>query len=140
MSDPRSGTGGTGGTDPGRTAPDLSAAVVTAAAALSEALEVVEEARGALYRFHRLTGKADGKLDDAMEALRAAGASDLADLVQQRLVGRDVLPDRWTFQVVEEYDDGYWSVFRDVEAEVRDTLTGGRRHVGEARMKRERQA
>ena len=134
MSDPRSGT------DPGRTAPDLPAAAVAAAAALSEALEVVEEARGALYRFHRLTGKADGKLDDAMEALGAAGASDLADLVQRRLVGRDVLPDRWTFQVVEEYDDGYWSVFRDVEAEVRDTLTGGRRHVGEARMKCERPA
>jgi hypothetical protein len=127
-------------TDPGGTAPDLPAAAVAAAAALSEALEVVEEARGALYRFHRLTGKADGKLDDAMEALRRAGAPDLADLVRRRLVGRDVLPDRWTFQVVEEYDDGYWSVFRDVEAEVRSSLTGGRRHVGEARMKRERQA
>ena len=124
--------------DADRTAPDLSAQAVHAAAALSEALEVVEEARGALYRFHRLSGKADGKLDDATRALREAGAPELAELVERRLIGRDVLPGRWTFQVVEEYDDGYWSVFREVEAEVRAALTGGRRHVGEARMKRER--
>lgn len=122
-----------------RTAPALPEAAVDAAAALSEALEVVEEARGALYRFHRLTGKADGKLDEAMEKLRAAGAPDLADLVRDRLVGRDVLPGHWTFQVVEEYDDGYWAVFRDVEATVRERLVDGRRHVGEARMKHERQ-
>ena len=126
------------GAESDRTAPGLSAQAVHAAAALSEALEVVEEARGALYRFHRLSGKADGKLDDATQALREAGASDLADLVERRLVGRDVLPGRWTFQVVEEYDDGYWSVFREVEAEVRESLTEGRRHVGEARMRRDR--
>lgn len=122
-----------------RTAPALSDAAVDAASALSEALEVVEEARGALYRFHRLTGKADGKLDAAMAKLTAAGAPDLADLVRERLVGRDVLPGRWTFQVVEEYDDGYWTPFREVEEAVRERLVGGRRHVGEARMKDERQ-
>ena len=114
-------------------------AMVAAAARLSEALEVVEEARGALYRFHRLTGKADGKLDDVVDLLRAAGREDLAELVRDRLIGRDVIPERWTFQVVEEYDDGYWSVFREVESRVRDELMGGVRHVGEAEMKRDRQ-
>lgn len=114
--------------------------MVAAAARLSEALEVVEEARGALYRFHRLTGKADGKLDDVVDLLRAAGRGDLAELVRDRLIGRDVIPERWTFQVVEEYDDGYWSVFREVESRVRDELTGGVRHVGEAEMKRDRQS
>lgn len=115
-------------------------AMVAAAARLSEALEVVEEARGALYRFHRLTGKADGKLDDVVDLLRAAGRGDLAELVRDRLIGRDVIPDRWTFQVVEEYDDGYWSVFREVESRVRDELMGGVRHVGEVEMKRDRQS
>ncbi|HEX6937433.1 MAG TPA: hypothetical protein VF227_13010 [Actinomycetes bacterium] len=114
--------------------------MVAAAARLSEALEVVEEARGALYRFHRLTGKADGKLDDVVDLLRAAGREDLAELVRDRLIGRDVIPERWTFQVVEEYDDGYWSVFREVESRVRDELMGGVRHVGEAEMKRDRQS
>lgn len=114
--------------------------MVAAAARLSEALEVVEDARGALYRFHRLTGKADGKLDDVVDLLRAAGREDLAELVRDRLIGRDVIPERWTFQVVEEYDDGYWSVFREVESRVRDELMGGVRHVGEAEMKRDRQS
>jgi hypothetical protein len=46
-----------------------------------------------------------------------------------------VLPDRWTFQIVEEYDDGYWSVFREYENKARQTLAGGRRHLFEADMK-----
>jgi hypothetical protein len=112
---------------------------VAAVSALGEALEVVEEARGALYRFHRLTGKADGKLDGVIRSLLAAGREDLAALVRERLVGRDVIPQRWTFQIVEEYDDGYWSVFREVEEAVRAELVGGARHVGEAAMKRARQ-
>jgi hypothetical protein len=114
-------------------------AAVDAVSALSEALEVTEEARGALYRFHRLTGKADGKLDAAIEALHAAGAHDLAAYVAEQLRGRDVLEGRWTFQIVEEYDDRYYAVFREVERRARDELVGGRRHVGEARMKAARQ-
>jgi hypothetical protein len=39
--------------------------------------------------------------------------------------------------VVEEYDDGYWSVFRELEAEARTALVGGRRHLFEANMKRD---
>ncbi len=46
---------------------------------------------------------------------------------------------RWTFQVVEEYDDGYWSTFRRLEAVVRQQLADGRRHRFEADMKEDRQ-
>lgn len=114
-------------------------AAVQAAAILSEALEVTEEARGALYRFHRLTGRADCKLDSAVEALRAAGADELATHVAEELRGRDVLEGRWTFQIIEEYDERYYAVFRDAERRAREELVGGVRHVGEARMKAERQ-
>ena len=55
-----------------------------------------------------------------------------------RLVGRNVLDGRWTFQVVEEFDDGYWSIFRDHERRVRDELQQGARHVFEAEMKEKR--
>jgi hypothetical protein len=52
-----------------------------------------------------------------------------------------VIADRWTFQVVEDFDAGYWSAFRDADARARDQLSGGDRHVLEARMKqRERTA
>ena len=97
-----------------------------------------ERARGHLYSFHQLIGEADLKLDDALELLRACGATALADGVERDLVGRNVLPGRWTFQVVEEFDEQYWSVFRAHEAAVRDALVDGRRHVYEAEMKERR--
>ena len=105
---------------------------------MSEALEVVEELRGHLYALHRLTGKADFKLDDAIRALRDAGADDLADTVSTELVGRNVLAGRWTFQVVEEYDDGYYATLRELERRARERLVGGTRHVAEAELKQQR--
>jgi hypothetical protein len=110
-------------------------AAVGAAGVMSETLEVVEELRGHLYALHRLTGKADFKLDDAVRLLRDAGADDLADEVETDLLGRNVLAGRWTFQVVEEYDDGYYATLRDLERRVRDRLVSGRRHVAEAELK-----
>lgn len=105
---------------------------------LSEALEATERARGHLYAFHQLTGGADGRLDEAVELLRAAGAPELAERVTAELIGRNVLAGRWTFQIVEEYDDGYYQPFRRLEEDVRAQLAGGRRHVYEAEMKERR--
>lgn len=111
---------------------------VAAAGKMSEALETLERARGHLYSFHQLVGESDLKLDEALELLRATGSDALADEVQHDLVGRNVLAGRWTFQVIEEFDDDYWSVFRDHERAVREALVGGRRHVFEAEMKEQR--
>jgi hypothetical protein len=111
---------------------------VEAAGKLSEALETVERARGALYTFHQLIGHADQQLGEARDLLREAGHTDLAERLDIDLVGRNVLPGRWTFQLVEEFDDGYWSVFREHEEAVRTQLLGGVRHVYEAEMKQSR--
>ena len=108
---------------------------IAAAGKMSEALETIERARGHLYSFHQLVGEADLKLDEALALLREAGAEGLADEIERNLVGRNVIAGRWTFQVVEEFDDDYWSVFRTYERDVRDALTDGRRHVHEAKMK-----
>jgi hypothetical protein len=113
-------------------------ATVEAVGRLTEALERTERARGHLYAFHQLTGGADLALGDAVEELREAGHGELAQRLETELVGRNVLDGRWTFQVVEEYDDGYYAAFRDLEREVREALTGGRRHLHEARMKEQR--
>lgn len=115
-------------------------AAVAAAGRISEAFETTERAREHLYAFHQLTGHADAQLDAALALLRAAGRPDLADRVGARLLGRDVLDGRWTFQVVEEYDDDYFRVFREMEELVRNELMEGRRHVYEAEMKQRRQA
>ena len=113
--------------------------LVAAVGKLSEALECVEHARGHLYAFHRLSGHADLTLQEAITALRETGETDLADQVEQVLVGRDVVRDMWTFQIVEAYDAQYWSVFRDVEKYVRDARISGKPHVYEAEMKRSEQ-
>ena len=118
-----------------RTRPDLDDDTVEGLAKLSEALETVDQARGFLYAFHQLTGKADLLLQDAVDLLRDAGHTALADDLDRDLVGRNVIADRWTFQIVEDFDSGYWQAFRDYDARARQHLADGDRHVLEARMK-----
>ena len=121
---------------PGRETPDgVSDATIAALGKLSEALETCEQARGQLYGFHQLTGSADIRLGEAVTALREAGHHDIAERIDRELVGRNVVHGRWTFQIVEDYDDNYWSLFRDLERTARDELAGGVRHLYEARMK-----
>ncbi|TQM62201.1 hypothetical protein [Humibacillus xanthopallidus] len=111
---------------------------VEALGKLSEALEVVEDARGHLYGFHRLSGMADLTLGEAVELFRAAGHDGLADRLESELVGRNVVEGRWTFQIVEEYDDDYYATFKRLEEQARGDLVGGRRHLFEAEMKEDR--
>jgi hypothetical protein len=108
---------------------------VAAVGKLTEALETVERARGHLYEFHQLIGSGAAALCAAVEDLRRSGHAELADTIERQLVGRNVIPGRWTFQVVEEFDDGYWSCFREYERLARSTLLDGRQHVYEAEMK-----
>jgi hypothetical protein len=108
---------------------------VKAVGLVSEALEYVERARGALYSFHQLLGGADLKLGEACDGLREAGHAKAADRLETEVVGRNVLFGRWTFQIVEEFDDVYWSVFREEEQRVRSELQAGQRHVFESEMK-----
>ena len=110
-------------------------ATVEAVGKLSEAFEAIEEVRGKLYAAHRLTGTADLALVEAVDLLRRAGHTALADKVDTEMVGRNVLPGRWTYQMVEEFDDGYYAEFKAIEELVRNELMGGRRHVYEAEMK-----
>jgi hypothetical protein len=108
---------------------------VEALGQLSEALETCERARGHLYTFHQLTGSADIQLGNAIESLRKAGHTTVADRLETELLGRNVIAGRWTFQIVEDYDENYWQLFRDLERNAREELAEGRRHLYEARMK-----
>lgn len=118
-----------------RRPPGVSDATVEALGKLSAALEVVEDARGSLYRWHRLTGSADLALGEAIDALRGAGHDATAEQLADRLQGRNVIGGRWTFQIVEDFDAGYWSLFRELEEQARQEHAGGRRHLFEAELK-----
>jgi hypothetical protein len=111
---------------------------VAALGKLSEALETVERARGHLYSLHQLIGHADLMLDDAIEQFRAAGHDGIADRIGTDLLGRNVIAGRWTFQIVEDFDDGYYALFRELDRRAREELAGGRRHLYEAEMKERR--
>ncbi len=104
---------------------------------LSEAFEYIERAKGHLYSFHQLMGRADFLVGDSAELLRNAGHAEFAERLETELMGRNVLDGRWTFQIVEEFDDVYYEFFRGIERESRQ-LTGGVRHLYEARMKEQR--
>jgi uncharacterized protein YjlB len=115
-------------------------AVVAAAGGVSEAFEWVERARGHLYEFHHYIGHANQLFVDAADALERAGEREAAAIVRSGVIGKDVLEGRWTFQVVEEFDAGYFHGAAAAEAAVRNQLMAGRRHVLEAEAKAEAQS
>jgi hypothetical protein len=128
-----------GGPDPAHRRPDgLDDATVAALGKLSEALETVERARGHLYSAHQLIGQADFGLDEAVSLFVQAGHTETAERIERDLIGRNVIPGHWTFQIVEEFDDGYYAEFREIERDARARLAGGRRHLHEAELKERR--
>ncbi len=127
------------GADEQHRRPDgVSEATVEALGKLSEALETVERARGRLYDMHQLIGHADLMLDDAVQLFRDAGHPKLAERIETDLGGRNVIAGRWTFQIVEDFDDHYYGLFKQLDREARDELVQGRRHLYEAEMKERR--
>jgi hypothetical protein len=123
-------------TDPEHRRPaGLDDTTVEALGKLSEALETTERARGHLYSMHQLTGSADLALDDAVKLFREAGHDAIAERISRELIGRNVIEGRWTYQIVEDYDDGYYALFKELERVARAELAGGRRHLYEAEMK-----
>lgn len=110
-------------------------AEVEGAGKMSEAFETIEKARGALYEFHQLVGRADRLFGEAADTIRAAGHPALADQICAELIGLNVLEGRWSFQVLEEFDDGYYATAKRLNQTVTDELMEGRPHVYEAEMK-----
>jgi hypothetical protein len=113
-------------------------AEVAAAGKLSEALECMEHARGYLYGFHRLIGRADFTFEEAADLLEEAGHPSHAERIRTDIVGRNMVDGRWTFQIVDEFEALYAGPARQAEAAVRDDLMAGRRHVFEAELKEAR--
>jgi hypothetical protein len=135
----RGSSGADGGPDEAHRRPEgLDGVTVQALGKLSEALETVERVRGHLYSLHQLTGTADFMLDEAVSLFMQGGHTAIAERIERELIGRNVIPGRWTFQIVEEYDDGYYREFRNVERDARNELADGRRHLYEAELKEQR--
>jgi hypothetical protein len=60
--------------------------------------------------------------------------------VSREVVGCNVLDGRWTFEIIEEFDDRYYEPIRALERTIREALIDGRRHVYEAELKARRRS
>jgi hypothetical protein len=113
---------------------------VAAVGKASEAFEYVHRVRGLLYEAHQLMGRADFLFGEAADQLREAGHDDAARRLHTDIVGRNFLDGRWTFQVVEEFDDLYFEPVRAEIVRLEAELMQGRRHVYEAELKEQRRS
>ncbi|ADB61935.1 hypothetical protein Htur_3070 [Haloterrigena turkmenica DSM 5511] len=101
------------------------------------ALEWFQRAQGQLLAFHHATGHGMDHLREAERLLREAGRDDLADDVRDELLPHGVVDDdRWSYDVVENYQRTLLAEARRLEGRVRRELTDGRRHVTERLQER----
>lgn len=121
-----------------RRPPGVSDATVAATGKAGEAMEWLERARGRLYDFHQMMGRADLLFGEAADLLADAGHDRLAADLSTEVVGRNVLEGRWTFQIMEEFDDTYYEPCKDMVRRIDGELVGGWRHVYESEMKEDR--
>ncbi|HZP31328.1 MAG TPA: hypothetical protein VFC99_20420 [Acidimicrobiia bacterium] len=120
--------------------PGADEATVDAVGKATEALEYVERARGHLYAFHQLIGRADFLFEESARGLAAAGHQQHAASLWRHLVGRDVIAGQWTFQIVEGFDDDYYDAARTEVLKLEEMLVGGRRHAHEEQLRFRRRA
>jgi len=114
--------------------------IVAGVGKASEAFEYIIRARGHLYSMHQLIGRADFLLEEAADLLERAGCGDDARNLRTDIVGRNVLDGRWTFQIVEEFDDLYYGAVESMIRELEDRWCGGLRHLFESELKEQRRS
>jgi hypothetical protein len=116
------------------------ARTIDAVGKATEALEYVERARGQLYTFHQLIGRADFLFEESAVLLAQVGHRREAASLWRNVVGRDVLAGRWTFEIVEGFDDDYYDAARSEVLALEHHLVGGRRHAHEEQLRQRRRA
>ncbi|WP_336000970.1 hypothetical protein [Halorientalis halophila] len=100
-------------------------------------LEWLHRAHGHLVQFHHNTGHAVDHLAEAEPLLRECGYDDLADALRDTYLPRGVIDeDRWSYDVLESFQEGFLDGIEGFEAEAREAVAGGQRHVAERAQER----
>lgn len=104
-------------------------------------VEHLHRAHGHLVAFHHSTGRAMNHLADAEDQLRAADREALADEIRDEYLPRGVIegsrPDdrgRWSYDVLETYEEVFLEDLVAFGAKVCDAIAGGLRHAHERRQ------
>jgi hypothetical protein len=118
--------------------PDLTAEERDALHSIELGVEWLHRAHGNLVEFHHKTGHAMDHLAEAEEQLRACGHTDLADALRNEYLPCGVIDGgRWSYDVLESYQDGFLSALTAFEERARGEVADGQRHVTERRQERE---
>lgn len=100
-------------------------------------LEWLQRAQGHLIEFHHATGHGMDHLDRAESMLRESGHVALADDLETTVLPHGVVDgDRWSYDVLESFQDTIHTEIRRFEKQVRQELADGTRHVRERRQER----
>ena len=100
-------------------------------------LEWVHRAHGHLVSFHHAIGHAIDHFDDAESLLDGCGYDELATRIRDDQLPRGVLDDStWTYDLLEAFQDGFLADVESLEADAREQIADGRRHVVEREQER----
>jgi hypothetical protein len=99
--------------------------------------EWIRRAHGHLLAFHHAIGHGMEHYAAAEDTFRATGNDRLADAIRDDVLPRGVIDgDRWSYDVVETFEADFLDPVADVEADARDAITDGKRHVRERHQRR----
>ena len=114
----------------------LTAAERAALHDLELGLEHVRRGYGALVTFHHQIGRGMDRFDDARARLREAGHGDLADRLRDEVLPAGAIGDRWSYELVADFREGFLADATAVETDARDALADGVHHCTERRQQR----
>jgi hypothetical protein len=100
-------------------------------------IEWLHRAHGALVEFHHNTGHAMDYFARAEELFREAENEALADALRDEHLPRGVVDgDRWSYDLLEDFDEGFLCEMVDFEESARQSVSDGQRHVAERAQER----
>jgi hypothetical protein len=99
-------------------------------------LEHVRRGYGALVTFHHQIGRGMDRFDDARARLREAGHDALADRLRDEVLPAGAVGDRWSYELVADFREGFLADATAIEGDAREALAGGGHHLTERRQQR----
>jgi hypothetical protein len=99
-------------------------------------LEHVHRGFGALVTFHHEIGRGMDRFDDARARLREAGHDDLADRLRDEVLPAGAVGDRWSYELVADFREGFLADATAIEVAARAALAGGEHHCTERAQQR----
>ena len=94
-------------------------------------IENVYQGYGNLLDFHHAIGRGMDHLRDAEEILREAGHEERADMLRDEALPTGIIGGKWTYELVESFEQEFLSEVSGFEQEVREDLADGKGHITE---------